>query len=571
MLRTTGADAAAAEPNSNRDWLVALLILAFLVAALWVLFIPRDVAIADVWDVWARMDAHEFMFYQHDSRPFIFWPLALAYTLNASSFVWTEVIFAALLFLKGVAFYALLRQLIPRNAALVAAALSIVFPSDQGIMYTGAPNGHLGVFTYLLALLFLLSYCRRPRLLTLIGMWMSLIVTLGVYETVYPLVLFGPALLIGYEGRLSKRLLKPALAWYAVLALALLRLGLLSITMGSLGPRAEAMLLSTSMAAPDQLRDMLNSLLRLYTRHFWAGWAEVFEYGPFRRSSPLFIMAIFVGAVFVIALWGLGRREPQENQLKNRQYWYLIVGALVAMGLGFIAYLPSLARNDLFRTFIYVLPSAALAVSLVLYGISSLLPWKRYRYVVFALLSAGSITLGTLRTLDFHYAATSDAYFQKTFVRQMVEQAPGIQDNVVMLVVDETNDAQALRTFYFIPPNLSLMLKVTYEEPTLSGYMCQPSSLEDSPQFPCVFDESGVGVSLSEGAPPTHIPYEHLVVFRYRNSEEGPIFEPSLEDFTTTGAYHPEALIDFNAPLPPRTATLLDAVPPFNRLTFREG
>jgi hypothetical protein len=90
----------------------------------------------------------------------------------------------------------------------------VVYPADNGMMTTSATHIQAAAFFYLASVYCLVAYWRTSRLLWLIGVDLSLGVSLGTYEAGYPLVFFTPLILVWLEKRISRQVLWVAGLWY---------------------------------------------------------------------------------------------------------------------------------------------------------------------------------------------------------------------------------------------------------------------------------------------------------------------------------------------------------------------
>ena len=264
--------------------LTPFMVIVVFVAALWLPFGLKTTGLMEEWLSYnsyerpAPTDRDEPVDFltlsgQHRLRPLQDTTTAFAHWLTPDSFVGLNLVNMVSIMFKGAAFYLMLTRLVPHQKLfiLLAALLLVVFPADEGIFTFRAVHIHGAVAFYLLAVYFLLCSWDRPRLLTLLLMCVSLVVSIFIYEIGYPLIVFTPLILLLKRGQLDfrRRFLRLGFAWYIAPILTLLYTAL---TLAS-GPTYQTWVVQHSGINQESVAvEMVLAVWNAYLQHFVGGW-----------------------------------------------------------------------------------------------------------------------------------------------------------------------------------------------------------------------------------------------------------------------------------------------------------
>ncbi|MBL8154004.1 MAG: hypothetical protein JNM70_07460 [Anaerolineae bacterium] len=534
----------------------AVLALILIGVLLWLPFGWNTAFYADAW-VYIS-DAQKGVILLSDSvRPLSTLPWAIVHALSPNSFVGLQIAIMGLLIGKGIALTGLLQTLTGnRWLAFAAGVLLLVYPADEAIFNAGIMSIHNATFFFLLALWMLAAQARRRRWYHWPLIWGALVISVGTYEVVYPLVLVAPLLLVFIQGGFKRELWKDAALWYAVPLVIGLRYAYLLIT----NPATSGLAYQSGIFDPNAgISDWLGSLARVYGVHLFAGWRDsleiTFAYGGWsgwRNLPGEFLRQPFLTygiAAFLIAVAAAWLQQASTNRSEGRRLLWLIAAGALWIGLAFLAYLPSALRDADARTFIYTSAGAALAFSALLAWIR--LRWPRTRLLL-TLILGFMVSIACLRLLDQHQNYRRGPEGARPALRALVEQVPSIRPDSAVVVIDETPYRGLRDVFTGLNEYFLLALRVLYDDPTLIGVICYP----DDPQSQAVFRgscrmeaDTAILQSLEPIYPRT---YDQLIVLRYTPERDfilvtdlGSIF-PGAD---TAGLYDPTARIDPTAPM----------------------
>jgi hypothetical protein len=574
-------------------WRRSVLALALLTFALWLPFGWNVAPLIDGWVLQSRADLDDLPFYYPEispTRPLTYAPWVIADLLTPDSFVAQNALYALAMFGTGAAMYGLLRRLLPDQPALAwfGAALMIVFPADHGIFYLDAVNIRYSLMFTVIAIYGLLLYWQRPTLARLLLMLGAQIISLLMYEVGIPLLLSLPFLLLWVEqGRVSRRWWGVSalwsafpLAWFAFFVNALLN--------GSAAYQKS--LLDSSI----DVANILSGIVFVYRQNLWTGFA--FGWGHLFDALPGGVTLGMIGLValvcVVVALVGWGDIHPFPPVSARRAGW-LAVWGMAALIAGFVMYIPTddfhnidyiwrlyyftsfgatialiaglLALVNLRRPLRLVLYAAGLfllvgfqppvyGLLVILIGALLLLP----KQFAFASVAALLIGLAMLRGLEQHNGHAARGEAQKRLAAGVIEQAPAVANGSLLLVLDRSTEGE-MRAYAFNYV-FEYALALTYGHHRYSGRICY--YVNPRPSEFCRFEDGQVTVSGVWGGEQT-FPYEQVIAFRYDETDGMVLLDmlPELSEVDTS-AYNPRALIDADAPLPPRLFTMLENAQP---------
>ena len=502
-----------------------VLVLGGLTLAQFVLFLPNNHVVSDIWDYWRFQETGISLLFQPTTRPLahsLFWVL---WSIDPHSWTLLNLTQVVVMVLKAVTVYWFVAQILTRPAGLLAGALILVFPASFGVysMWTVNVNLILVALIVALASLVWISRAFNPvgAVLLVLGLGYSLL----SYEMGWPLALFGPAvLLISGPGRFKRRAL---ILWYGTLIAIGGVLGVLLLGMGShVNPSETGVHFvrasSVSDLSPETLPASIASFFNAYRIHLVGVFEEATAYLTASKRSPLVLTALAcgaaVGVTVLVLMWRGNRRTP------SAKWAGAAVLGLAYIGLGYAPIAITLLRTDRFHEFIYSSLGAALFFAAVLFGLHDWLSGRfragRVWSIVLAGVSAVIMALFTFRSLDLTLAIIATANAQKAFGESIVRQVPAPEADTAFVVFD-TSDARLNTLFEVRPDRLRYVLGTVYENQTLPVFVCRDEGEPGPFVAVCEVREDGILVRSGQGAPSELLPLERSVVFRTVETEDG--------------------------------------------------
>ncbi|MEP7292539.1 MAG: hypothetical protein ABI835_12195, partial [Chloroflexota bacterium] len=480
----------------------------------------------------------------------------VAHELTPDSFVGFNLYTMLTFFLKGLLLYAILHKLLPENPlfAIGAALLFIIFPADDGLFTFRGMNIHTAVCLYLFAVYLLLSYHEKPRLLKLIGIWVSLIVCLFTYELPHPLIAVTPLILIWKERQFSKSLFRVALLWWA----APLTAFLYAVAVFSSGSTYQSSVLGLSgLNRPGVVGEIVETIWMTYRRHFIDGWVIALQ--QINLTTSLIPFALAVGGM---AAATIGVHLPAARHLTpagNRRYVELFMIGILIIFLGYIVYLITPYRQLTWRMYYFSGIGGAICItSLVYLLVRGLRQWQ----VVFAAGMCVLISLAGVRALAQHEYYVGLSGQQQQLLRGIARAVPNFKVPAPLVVVDETGRYQnnwSLGTSYLVEN----ALRYLYDDYTLHAVLCsfkpEQGVFAVLPELreQCEFDTDALRL-FQDGAQVQSLDYSKMIIVSV--TEAGVRLLDSIPPEFLDGAggegYNPLPLVDSTAPLPYRYNTL---------------
>jgi hypothetical protein len=581
--------------------LAALLSILALVIAQWILFGFNIPGQSDEWIHLARMDYVPFTF-APDLRPLIRLPWAVAYWLTPGSFLGVNLVLAAALFAKGFALYLVLCRLIPEYPALANAAgmLTVVYPADDAAFALYVVGIHVSTACYLVAVYWLMIYRQKPGIWPAVGIWVMLLISLGIVEIAYPLVLLTPGLL-ALEGQyhtasrpihLSRRLIWIAVVWYIAPICLLLRALYLALQGADiLGYQ------TVSLAANNSISALFGGLLNAYRWQLWDAWPYTLTLiGPVRFASPHTWMTLGCAAMAGAVIWWQ-TRAMRALSLRSA-LWLLAVG-IAALALGFVAFLPSAFRESIERTTLFSSIGAVVMITLLVlaltrafrpirYGValvllilaldffvlssftSRLIPLlmtviavglfvpKRWRYT---LVIAGLVGISTAHALNRHEKHIARGLRQERVLQSLTQIVPAAAPDTVFLLFDDPDSNELYNAFWWRNDVVNNAIRYLYADLGLEAYVCiQDKSLLNTWMGECELQPDHFSITYPSNYLDTvDLTYDRVVILRY--SPETGFHMLDADELQTGTSYDPFARIDTTASPPPRLRAIYDHPP----------
>jgi hypothetical protein len=547
-------------------WALAAAALFILIVILWLPFGLNVMGIQEEWSNRAFVEDSNgpWLTYERYSRPGKLIPITLAHVLTPDSFVGYNLVQATLFFGKGMMFYFLVRRFVPDTpiVAFTAALLFIIYPADEGLMTMRSTPIHFAIFCFLTALNLLLAYWDRPCWLTLIGIWLTLGLSLGTYEIAYPLALVSPVFLLWREKRLSRRVIQVSTLWYVgfliPFANTLIRFGQQN--------SMQRNLLEAGTAGRDLstiFREMLDSLVLAYRRHFIIGWETAV--GQLDMNGRYLLLAILMALLVLVVTW-IMRRERVENDQKSisslRQYVMFALGGVIWIALALLLYLPTTRRYEDWRVYYMSSVGAAFTVTLIVLMVSCMIS-RRFLYPLFTILMAILICLAMVRILHQHQRYVDVSLKEAYILSRVVEEAPALKKPAYFLLVPPESGEPLSSERLYLAQAFDAALSLTYQDynKVLGVDFCYP------PDAVCRFQNGGIEVS-GLGKRTIIYPYNQVLLFE-ASEHDGIKLLDGIPQYLLSSVsavdYDPDELIDRGSQPPRRVHTLFSRWPvPFN-------
>jgi hypothetical protein len=539
--------------KSPARWLIPLSLF-LLSLSLWIPFGLNTGFWADGWPSLVAVQTRGIDFtYSPLTRPLLYLPWWAGYYLTPQSLVGPNLVVLFSILGKGLLAYGIWRKLGAAGyVAFVAAAITMVFPVDSALFNMGALAIHFALLAYLCAVYCLITYYLDGSRRWLIPMALGLIITVGIYETVYPLLVFTPALLLVLR-KPDRRFLIASALWYAIPLLNGLRLLLLFTTSSTSFDYQSNLLSDTFSIAP-----LLEGAINNYRKHFVDVWVLTDKPVPTEHVLIGVVAGILLAAVSLFLYF----RSTLTVQTTSKRYWILAVFGFLVIGLGFAAYLPTALRDSTQRTFYYSSVGAALVHVCLLYLVTRRFPFGPF---IFCIVSGVLIGIGTIRMLDQHQVYVSHFKAQQVQARGLLGNVGNVPSGTGILVIDESphsglRDVYVGSSFYF-----NAVIGYAFGDNTIKGGLCYPNEVEPWGNFreTCTFSDTGAVVTLRSVLNMIDHEYDHLIALRY-TVEDGFVVITDLSPYVSGGQpddYNPAALSDFSPPFPPRFLNVFGVMP----------
>ncbi len=593
----------------TRPVFVVVISFLVLVIAQWMLFGFNIPGQSDEWVHLARMEYVPFI-PEPTIRPLLRLPWAVAYWLTPGSFLGLNLILAVALFVKGLALYSVLRRLLPEYPALAYAAgvLFIVYPADDAAFALYVVGFHVSIAAYLIATYCFLVYQQRPAGLPLAGIWLGLLVSLGIVETAYPLVIATPLLLPGMlslpewfrlrrKPTLSElwRAAKPLCVWYAI-PLILLAYAEWLILSGS-DPFGYQ---NARFAQDNSLPALLGGLIRAFHWQIWEAWTNaLLLIGPVRLTSPHTWVTLGSVAITGGVLWL--HKDNKQSTLSPRFYGRLLITGMIVLALGVVLFVLSAFRDSIERTTLFSsIGAVVVIITLMLaltrsprpirYGVgivllimalnvlvasqfaNRLVPLlmsvvaiglfvpERWRYT---LVIAGLVGISTAHALNRHEKHVARALRQEPILTSLAAAVPEVASNSILLLFDDPDTNEVASAFWERYDVVNNATKYIYNNPGLEAYLCvQDESSGQTSMGQCLLESDRFRVVFAfDSSASFERSYEQVIAVRYSSEGVWQVLKPGefqLLSGSLPLAYTPEAHMDSTGARPIRLQSIYD-------------
>jgi hypothetical protein len=534
-------------PSDRRKFAAAAAILLVVAIALWAPFDGSTTPNGDGWILKNRAAAGAVLFAGEPTRALLALPWAIAQLLAPDSFVGIHLLFIAIVWLKGVALFTIIRRLPggDDDIALLGGGLLMVYPASTWSMAIDGPlDRHWAVLFLLAAICFLLLGMRRRARGWFAAMGAAQILSLWTNEAILPVALTVPVL-IWWIGRDDRRSVLGHAGLWLALPICNAVHNLVHHLTCALAPHIASRLSHgvAILALDDGWRPMAASLALAYRRHFADCWIRSVQSFPSDWSlrATALIAATAVTAVALL----LAPRTPKPGRRLRR---FLIVAGLVLVGCGFAAFVPTNLRFTDGRSFIISSLGAAVALTGAASWLASIGP--RFRVIGTVLLGT-LIGIGAAQLLEQHAAYARGSRSQDAMLAAIVEQAPTVRPRTVFAVAFNETPGQAHRRTGFWPRDnvVENAIQFLYDDDSLRARL-----VFRGPNSAFSLTEEGVSRRPRPGTPPWLADYSRVLVYRDRPGRPTTLL-PRLPDRLRSpdaDDYHPERIITPDGGLPPR-------------------
>ena len=409
-------------------------------------------------------------------------------------FLWLAV---ALCLFNGLLVAAIIRSATPLPS-YVAATTALLFVANRADLARFAPlwasNTYcLSVLFFLLSVwLLLVSFQSHSRLLLTVSCCL-VVISLLMVEGGYFLVLFGPLFLIFKKNR--QQVFLWLFAWMGAVTLAAVRLAL--FLLNTRGQSYQAASTAAVLKSPASMFENLKS-------HLLAPLAYFKDFSVDGSEWKWGLLSIVLTALFI---WLVV--SPAGQKLPARTWWTSMGGALLALFLGALPFLPV---SGLFRTHFFAAPADAALVAITLGFFGSLFP-QRIGLWIFGGLTCVLVGHSTVASLREQKAAiaSQNVYFEKTvhIFDQVHSLSPKFApDSLIVFILDD-NIPSPLRLNY----GVYILAEAVLGTPAVQANFTDITPLDWSADFAM---ESIVITMPSPGGHPSkrEFRYDQVVAFR---------------------------------------------------------
>ena len=481
--------------------LVTALILFLVIISLWLPFGFTNGFIGDGWFFY--INARYGVSWGALDRPFLPLAYVIGYALAPGSFAGFNWMMIILIFARSWLVYNILREFsVPPLFRFAAALVLAVFPADEGVFYAGALNVYLSWVAYLAAFYFLLRYWRRPRLITLMGIWIALILNLGIYEAAYPLILVSPFILLLLKRKGWRIWRGVAFRWYLFPVLNVIRV-FLTLLLVPQDFRYQSQLAARQPA----LFEMFDNLGFVYERHFFTAWFQ------HELLTSDWLIASGIGVICLAACLGMFRyiQKNTSRNFSSPDYLYLLLVGVAIVTLSMLVILPTSLSRETVR--IYFLTSVGAALALV-----ALLRLLLKNDLVFSVGISVVILLGFGQLLQQQRHDITAANAQKQVVTDIMKILPQLKPYSVLVVIDESGTS-GLETVMWNRWHFQAPFFVLYDDPTLAIALCYPDDDPADSTHYCEFEENVVTAHIGPFITWSR-PYDLVHVVQYTAEKE---------------------------------------------------
>lgn len=459
------------------------------------------------------------------SRPLLQVFFFLGAKLTPYSFVGFNTLNILLIWLRGVIFYFILRRInLPFALALVSSLLFTISPVHGNILrYVGI---QWVVVTYLLALYCALILQKKFNLFVLIIMWIALAITSLSYEAVFPILIVSPVLFLWQAKRFDSSLLSITFLWCIVPLVTGIRF-VYYLNSSPVGYHQR--LLDTTITF--DVFYYINSIGKSYLYNFYDSWIKM---PPRVYNSTLFNFssALLITVVVGLILYYFPKRylKDEEDSLSAKSLIGLLFWGLIAVGAGFLLYIPVGIEGYISRAFFLSSVGTILVVLLVLFLAIQKLLSPKYQHVVFVLMTSFLFFLTLINASFEREIEVNHAYRQQRFLSSIVENIPNFEQDTAPKLIIFDPDLEILSMNF---PNFRLeaTFQVIYDNQEIELFVCYPNEAIQSVPERCSLHDDHILIAIADEE--TEYLYTDLILLSYSGDEELTILNNIPEAYQT--------------------------------------
>ncbi len=483
------------------------------------------------------------------SRYWALAPHALSASLSWHSFVGYHLINFAIFWGMLALFYGILRQLgLAAWLAFLAALLFLVYPVNSSLMSLRSLPMTFSKLALLAAVFWALDCRGRLSRLRLLGIWLALLLSLGVHEYAFVIILLIP--ILWWRGQLEIwHKLNLTVIWLLVPVAKVAYLQLLNAA----GISYYGTWSFAPPAGKDNLLEIigyyLDVIANAYLRTYVYGWGEAL--GSLAQNVWLAPTILTLGLVGLAAAW-LARDAGADDLPSRSQLMMALAGGLLFIlpAIGVVMWVARRAFG-LWRMYVYAPIGASIAVlALVLLMTSAVTSMRLRKAIVIAvciLLILPGLSRLYVQQDFFRRSADAKAHV----LMQIVEQAPAFlpEARLIVLTGMSSQDLRDRGIKELHSNMLDAAIFMLYQEgrPKVAALCmvaenCGSSDIDISADWLAQTEDFG-----------------DVVFFRLHEDLRTELllaFPPELLERDDAN-YDPSRLIDFAAPIPPRAMTML--------------
>jgi|GEM_PF-1348782 len=510
-----------------------------------ILYLPFGWSHVGHWEEWVikayiqRMP-NDWLDNELRTRLFVIVPHTLAHILTPNSFLGYNVIHMLMFFGKSLFLYGILRKL---NLSIVLAflisALFMVYPVNSAIMSLRSFPMQFSALSLLLAGYLILHMREHSSRLSIVGIWLALLFSVGSNESGYLIILIAPLFWLILERRLNWKLLNLSALWLMMPAVRLAyTFGLLATARGFY---LSGNLDSMAGAPLERYNLIFQTLINSYNETYTKGWGEAL--GLLSASNYLLWSAIGTGIVLITARWLM--RHHQAITLIRSHIILIISGFIFLIPAVGILILLDFYRNDTWRVFFYAPISGAVVVIGLLSLIMCRIPSESIRRGVMLIAVGIIFVLSFNRALNQHDFFVNQAIAKEEFFRAFIEQAPAIDPSAQVIVVSDLSldDLQSVGLHELIRRDMfpSALYLLYDNAPPDYVFVCVMN-------VSCRADDDKLTIDF----PFREIPYDELIIFHLEGNLTL-ILQDTLDGLSgfsdVIETYQPLMHIDLDRPL----------------------
>ncbi len=520
-----------------------------------VLYLPFGFDSSGHWEEWiihGYIEGGTLSFYVTEavSRPFVMIPHTLAYLISADSFIGHHIISYLQYAGRMALLYLILRQLgAPPFYAFWTAMLFMFYPVNDALMTLRRLPKNFSVLTLLLSTALFLDYCRHPRRLTLLGIWLGLLFCVNTNETGYVLLLVVPLPLWLRERSITWRSLNLSAIWYIAPAFKLASVVLLLAAGRDFYQSGILTAEPDLQASSSLLQTFIDVLGIVYPQTFLYGWRDALAALP--AAQWWLPSAVILAAIACIASY-LYRNSIHEPAPAPKQFGFAFLGGLllVMAAVGVLMWLP-LYSADPWRMYLFVPIGAAIALFSLLLLAASPARHHRRRHLLIGALCLLFMAPAVSRLFVQHSGFVQSADSKAGILRQIMATAPEFAPTtqVALITPLDHSELRALGIGELLRNDmLNSAMHVLYQAgaPELA-YFC--AAIDRCGEF------SGDDTIFSA---PADLLGRTLVFLLHEDLRVELIEDPAaFLGLDLVAEYDASALYVADAPLPPRARTML--------------